>query len=248
VTTALDDRIAKGRELLAHIDEHVMPQPGRVDELQGEYRAWHNYNATYLERAFTTKELRRDFEGVYIGGISSRESDLDRIREIAHELRHDINKLVDIQGRLPLYESPDQQGEVTTPPTAGPGRRGPISVTFQGQVAQVNFAELIHQVETSIEQVDKRGEASLAEGLEQLSNAIKAATAAAEDTREDALHAVGDLAEVGALPSEERGKFRSRVRGAFLVIKELADAAPSVKQALDAWGPTITQHLPHLPS
>ncbi len=248
VAAALDDRIAKGRELLSQIDVHVFPQPGRFEELDREHSAWHNYNATYLERAFTTKELRKEFEGVFFGMIGSRQTDLDRIRELARDVQRDIGKLVDIQGRLPLYEPPGYEREAATPAAAAPARRAPINVTFRGQVGQVNLAELIEQVETRIEQVDQRGEASLAEALEQLNNAIRVATETAEETREDGLHAVGDLAEVGALPAEERGKFRARVRGAFLVIKELAEIAPSVKRALDAWGPTITEHLPHLPS
>jgi len=69
VAAALDDRISKGRELLVQIDVHVFPQLGRADELNGDYRAWHNYNATYLERAFTSKELRVEYEGVFIGGL-----------------------------------------------------------------------------------------------------------------------------------------------------------------------------------
>ncbi len=104
VAAALDDRIAKGRELLARVDVNVFPQPGHFDELDREHSAWHNYNATYLERAFTTKELRKEFEGVFFGIIGSRRTDLDRIRELAQALQRDISKLVDIQGRLPLYE------------------------------------------------------------------------------------------------------------------------------------------------
>ena len=71
VAAVLDDRIAKGRELLAQIDVHVFPQPGCADELNSKYWAWHNYNATYLERAFTTRELRKDFEGIFIGGSAA---------------------------------------------------------------------------------------------------------------------------------------------------------------------------------
>ncbi|HEY5035314.1 MAG TPA: hypothetical protein VIJ30_09370 [Candidatus Dormibacteraeota bacterium] len=248
VAVALDDRIAKGRDLVAQIDVHVYPQPGRADELNGKYWAWFNYNATYLERAFTTKELRTEFEGVFIGGIGRSESDLDRIRELAHDLQRDINKLIDIHGRLPLYEAPGNPREAATPAAAAPARRAPIHMTFQAPVGQVNFAEVIERADASIVQVDQRGEANLADGLRHLTNAIKAATEAGDDQREDGINAVGDLAEVGALPTEERGKFRARVRGAFLVIKELAAIAPSVKQALDAWGPTIREHLPHLPS
>jgi hypothetical protein len=37
----------------------------------GKFPAWHNYNATYLERVFTTNELREEVEGVSIvlGGV-----------------------------------------------------------------------------------------------------------------------------------------------------------------------------------
>jgi hypothetical protein len=242
----LDQQVEKGRELLAQIDVHVFPQPGRVEDVSGQYWAWHNRNATYLERVFTTKELRREYEGVFIAAIGGRETDLDRIREIAHELQRDINKLLDIRGRLDLYEPPEEQGMPQAPATA-PTRPHPISVTIHGQVGQLNLAELIKRADASIEQVDRRGEKSLAEGLQHLTDAIKAAGEAAEAEREDALDAVAVLAEVGALPAEERGKMRGRVRGALSVIGEVVKLAPSIKQAWDAWGPTITEHLPRLP-
>jgi hypothetical protein len=248
VAAALDDRIAKGRELLARIDVHVFPQPGRADELNGEHRIWSNYNATYLERAFTTKELRKEYEGVFIGGFGSRPSDLDRIRELAHDLQRDVNKLVDIHGRLPLYEPPEQQREPAPPPAATTARGAPIHMTFQAPVGQVNLAEMIERADASIVRVDQRGEARLAEGLQHLTDAIKAASEAAVDQREDALDAVAVLAEVGALPPEERGNMRGRVRGALSVIGEVVKLAPSIKQAWNAWGPTITEHLPRLGS
>ncbi|MFI5281848.1 MAG: hypothetical protein ACHQ0J_01805 [Candidatus Dormibacterales bacterium] len=246
VRAGLDEQVEKGRELLAKIDIHVVPQPGRADELHGQYLAWTNRNATYLERTFTTKELRTEYEGVFIGGIGVRESDLDRIRELAHDLQRDINKLLDIRGRLDLYEPPEPHGAAHTQPPPAPARQGPISVTFQGQVGQVNLADMIKRADASIEQVDQRGEARLVEGLQHLTNAIKAASQAAEDQREDALDAVAVLAEVGALPPQERGKMRGRVRGALSVIGDVARLAPSIKQAWDAWGPTITEHLPRL--
>jgi hypothetical protein len=248
VAAALDDRIAKGRELLAQIDVHVFPQPGRFDDLNREHSAWHNYNATYLERAFTTKELRKEFEGSFFGMIGSRQTDLDRIRDLAQDFQRDIGKLIDIQGRLPLYEPPGHQRDAVTPPAGAPASRASINVTFRGQVGQVNLADLIQRVDARIEQVDQRGEGDLATALKQLTDAIKAAGEAAADQRDDALDAVAVLAEVGSLPPEERGKLRGRVRGAFLVIKELVQIAPSVKKAWDAWGPTITEHLPHLPN
>ncbi len=249
VAGVLDEQIAKGRELLGQIDIHVFPQPGRLEDLSANYWSWHNYNATYLERAFTTKELHDDFEGVVFGIVSGRETDLDRLRELARDLQRDINHLVGLRDRLPLYEPPERPAHTTMPAPIPTKHSGPpINVTFQGQVGQVNLAELIKHADARIEQVDQRGEGGLAEGLKQLADAIKAASETAEDQREDALDAVAVLAEVGSQPVNERGKLRGRVRGAIAVIKDLAAVAPTVKKALDAWGPTIMEHLPHLPS
>jgi hypothetical protein len=249
VAAALDDRIAKGHELLAQIDVHGMPEPGRADEMGREYRAWTNYNATYLERAFTSKELRKEYEGVFIGGFGSHPSDLVRIRELARELQRDVSKLLDLRERLPLYEAPPQQGPAPIPHGAAPApRTTSIHVTFQGQVGQVNLADLIRRVDASIEQVDQRGEGDLATALKQLTDAIKAAGDAAADQRDDALDAVAVLAEVGAEPVEERPKLRGRVRGAISVIANLAEIAPVVKAAWDAVGPSIMEHLPGLTS
>jgi hypothetical protein len=250
VAGVLDVQIAKGRDLFAQFDVMVFPQPGHLNDLSAKYRSWHNYNATYLERAFTTKELHDDFEGgVAFAIVSGRETALDRLRDLANDLQRDINHLAALRDRLTLYEPPEPPPYTVAPaPTPTKHPLPPIHVTFQGQVGQVNLADVIKHADARIEQVDQRGEAGMAEGLKQLADAIKAASEAAEDQREDALDAVAVLAEVGVQPVEERGKLRGRVRGAIAVIKDLAEVAPTVKKALDAWGPTIMEHLPHLPS
>jgi hypothetical protein len=242
IAAVLDDRVAKGRELLGHFDIHVFPEPGRLEELSAQFWAWHNFNATYLERAFTTKELHDRYEGVVIAIFGAPGTDLDRLRDIAERLQRDINHLVDLRQRLSLYEPP-----IPPMPAAPSAGRPPINVTIQN-VGQLNLAELIERVDARIEVVDRRGEASLAEGLQQVTDAIKAASDVAEREREDALDAVAVLAEVGTLPIEERSKLRGRVRGAISVIKELVVIAPSVKKAWDAWGPTIAEHLPRIGS
>jgi hypothetical protein len=246
VAGVLEAQIAKGRDLLVQINVNAFPQPGRADDLTAQFRAWHNYNATYLERAFTTKELRDEYEGVMAFSFGSRQGDLERMRWLAHELQRDVNKLLDIHGRLPLFEAPQQQREPA--PATAPARGAPIHMTFQAAVGQVNLAEMIERADASIVQVDLRGEARLAEGLHYLTDAIMGASEAAEDQREDALDAVAVLAEVGALPPEQRGKMRGRVRGALSVIGDVVKLAPSIKQAWDAWGPMITEHMPRLGS
>jgi hypothetical protein len=248
VAAVLDDRIAKGREL-AQFDLIGIPQRGFVDELKAKFWSWHNYNATYLERAFTTKELHDNYEGgAFAFAVSGRETDLDRLRALGRDLRRDIDHLVGLRERLDLYLPPEEPAPVRSAPTAARPPRAPINVRFEGQVGQVNLAELIERVDARIEQVDQRGEGNLAEGLQRLTEAIRAASEADEEKREDALDAVAVLAEVGALPAPERGKLRGRVRGAVAVIKELVAVAPSVKRAWDALGPTIMEHLPRLGS
>jgi hypothetical protein len=248
VAAVLDDRIAKGRQLHGQFDVMVFPQPGRADDLSAQFSAWRNFNKTYLERAFTTKELHDWYEGaVYFAVGGGRQSDLDRLRELVHDLQRDINKLVDLRERLQLYEPPETQA---APPSTSQHntRKTPkaMTVTFQGNVGQVNLADLVERADARIAQVDQRGEVGLAKALQELTNAIKAANEAAQDKREDALDAVSVLAEVGSVASQDRGRLRGRVRGAVEVIQELAAAAPAVKNAWDAWGPTILEHLPRL--
>jgi hypothetical protein len=158
--------------------------------------------------------------------------------------RRRLDSLEAIVAGLPYMQEATPQAQQP----AAVARPAPIKVTIHGQVGQLNLAELIERADARIEQVDKRGEGDLADGLRQLAEAIKAAVDAAEDQREDALDAVAVLAEVGSKPVEERGQMRGRIRGALIVIKELADVAPAVKQAWDAWGPVITEHLPRINS
>lgn len=246
VAAALDDRIANGRELLAQIDIHVYPGPGRADEARASYRAWHNYNATYLEKAFTTRELRQEYEGIFWAAVGGPESDLDRIRDTAHDLQRDVNKLVDIEARLPLYELQSHSSAGPNPPATTPHYPPPINVTIHN-VGQLNLADVLQHAEARIKQVDRRGDVRLAEALQKLADAINTANEAAQDQREDALDAVAVLAEVDVLPDEERGKMGRRVSRALKVIGELADTVPSVMRALDAAGPIIKDHLPHIP-
>jgi hypothetical protein len=248
VASIIDGRIAKGRELLVGFDVHVFPQPGSVDALNDQFWAWHNYNKTFLERAFTTKELHDWYEGVFFGVVGGHDTDLDRLRELARDLQRDISKLVDLRERLPLYESPEPQPRHPEPAPRGGRAHAALTVTFQGNVGQVNLADQIERADARIAQVDQRGEAGLAEALQELTNAIKAANEAADDKREDALDAVAVLAEVGSVPAQDRSRLRGRVRGAIEVIKDLAGAAPAVKKAWDAWGPTVMEHLPRFSS
>jgi hypothetical protein len=241
----LDDQIGKGRQLLGQIDIHVFPQADHLQDVSARYRSWHKYNATYLERAFTTRELHDNFEGVVFGYIGGPDSDLDRLREVARDLQRDIDHLAALRERLSLYE-PDQPAAPSAPARPSPvPRAAPINVTFHGQVGQVNLADLIERVDASIEQVDQRGEGGLAKALKELTDAIKAAGEAAADQRDDA---VAVLAEVGAQPVAERAKLRGRVRGAISVIANLAEIAPVVKATWESVGPSIMEHLPRLNS
>ena len=107
-----------------------------MDDLSAQFSAWRNFNKTYLERAFTTKELHDWYEGaVYFAVGGSRQTDLDRLRELAQDLRRDINKLVDLRERLPLYEPSEQQSM----PSGSAHRSGaaPTAVTMTFDPQQV---------------------------------------------------------------------------------------------------------------
>jgi hypothetical protein len=246
VGAVLDAQIAKGRDLLPDLNLRF-PEPGEAVELSAKFWSWHNFNATYLERAFTTKELSDRYEGVAFVAVGGRDSDADRLRYLTGELQRDINHLVALRERLSLYEPPEPQPSPSAhAPPAAPARQAPINITIHGQVGQVNLADLIQRVDARIEQVDQRGEGDLATALKQLTDAIKAAGEAAADQRDDALDAVAVLAEVGVQPVEERAKLRGRVRGAISVIANLAEIAPVVKAAWGTVGPSIMEHLPRL--
>jgi hypothetical protein len=218
-----------------------------LQELKEAHRSWDSYNATYLERVFTTKELFDEYTwwpGIAFGGP---ESDADRLRDVQEDLQRDLALLARLRDRLSLYEPPEPE---TRPGAHAPeplvARQAPIHITFQGQVGQVNLADLIQRVDARIDQVDRRGEGGLADALKQLTDAIKAVGDAAAEQRDDALDAVAVLAAVGAQPVEERAKLRGRVRGAISVIANLAEITPVVKGAWEALGPSIMEHLPRI--
>ncbi|HEV2415132.1 MAG TPA: hypothetical protein VGX27_10000 [Candidatus Dormibacteraeota bacterium] len=175
--------------------------------------------------------------------MGGRETDLDRIRELAYDLQRDMGKLVDIRGRLSLYEPPAPLA--AEPPLKAVAPATPsINVTIH-HVGQLNLAELLQHAEARIKVVDRRGDVRLAEALQQLTDAISSAGEAAQDQREDALDAMAVLAEVGALPESERGKMGRRVRVALKTITELANTVPAVMKAIEAVSPIIRDHLPH---
>jgi hypothetical protein len=108
VAAELDYRIAKGRELRAQLEHSVLPIPERLDELGTKYWDWHDYNATYLGRAFSTKELHRSYADPRIVRIGVTSAYADLLRDLGLDLMRDIGFLVSLRDRLRAYVAPAQ--------------------------------------------------------------------------------------------------------------------------------------------
>jgi hypothetical protein len=268
VDTELADRVDKGKQLLGADGSgpvfYGADAEVRFEVFEGDVRNWRRYNSTYLERAFTTREVAQGYGYMTlipmmlsVGGIPQ-----DRLAQIVKDVRNEIRFLDSLRERLPLYEQRAMVLERTSaritwssPSPTSSGGRNPevnpprvINITFQGQVGQVNLTDIVKKIENELTVIDQRGNARLAEALKMMSEALANASELDNSTREDALDSVSLLAEAGHQTEEERGKLRSRVRAVIALIREAADAAPAVKEAWEAWGPTIVEHFPGLHS
>jgi hypothetical protein len=106
VAAELDDRITKGRELRAQLEHSTLPIPERVEDLGARYWSWHDDNATYLERAFSTKELHRSYTDAGLVRIADTSGFADLLRDLALDLMRDTAFLVSLRDRLRAYEAP----------------------------------------------------------------------------------------------------------------------------------------------
>lgn len=106
VAAELDNRITKGRELRAQLDHSNLPVPERFEELGAKYWSWYDDNATYLMRAFTTKEFHESYTGARIVGIAGTSAYADLLRDLALDLMRDISFLVSLRDRLRGYIAP----------------------------------------------------------------------------------------------------------------------------------------------
>ena len=252
VDAHLEERMSIGRKLLKEAEDgQTLWDLDRANDLKAKYGNWRRYNHTYLERSFTNGKPAQGYSYLGIGGIASGYGDpAARIAKfLIEDLKDYLKWLEGLREQLPLYEPPTGSAVVRQsepPQPVSPIAEYNIKMTFEGQVGQINFAELMERIHNEVSVVDKRGEGKLASALTTLTQTIASSRQIDEDRRAEALDAVSVLAEVGAKPPEERGRFLGRVKGMVALIGEVAKVAPEVQKAWDQVGPTVTEHFPKL--
>jgi hypothetical protein len=106
VARDLEIRISSGRELSVQLDHSTLPLPERLKELGAKYWDWHDDNATYLERAFSTNEPRQRYTDVPTAEVGEASGYADLLRDLALNLKRDISFLVSLRDQLRAYVPP----------------------------------------------------------------------------------------------------------------------------------------------
>jgi predicted nucleotide-binding protein len=107
VAAELDDRMAKGRELL----ERPIRVDKDVDSLRGAYYTWDDYNHELLRKRFTSSAIADQYRrsvGAFVVGAQSLAQNL---KETHDDIRYKQRQLESIKERLPLYDEPRTEQE-----------------------------------------------------------------------------------------------------------------------------------------
>jgi len=102
-----------------------------------------------------------------------------------------------------------------------------------GTVAQVNFADVVHNLDAKITAIRDR-QPTAAEALEGLRTAVLEALEIDEERRRDLVDNLDDLADQAGRPPEERRQ--GRIRASLEAIKQAASVAGSLAEAWQQWG------------
>jgi predicted nucleotide-binding protein len=96
--TKLEERIAKGRELLAR----PILQQTQLQQLRQDYRVWDDFNAEYLGRSFTTDDLQQEYCR-FVGCIFPMRPSLEEQIDAQHgDISLKATRLLSIIERLEL--------------------------------------------------------------------------------------------------------------------------------------------------
>jgi predicted nucleotide-binding protein len=90
---ALAARIRLGRELLSG--------GLSLDDLKDKYYTWDEYNATLLNRSFTTSEEADSYRSFFVGWSDEPAT---QYQQVSDDIRSSIRRLESIKERLPLFE------------------------------------------------------------------------------------------------------------------------------------------------
>lgn len=204
VAAALDERISKGRELQSQLQQNVLSVPGRLQELKETHRIWDSYNATYLERAFTTKELLDEYTwwpGIAFGGP---ESDADRLADLQDDLQRDLAILGRLRERLSLYEAPRDPARPADI-ALSPLRYRDVHIHIEGStVGQLNLGTIIGDIETHLKAVSGPSAEDMNRIIKQLVEAVLGDAKLPEDAKRETIQNIELIAAAAAEPPANR--------------------------------------------
>jgi predicted nucleotide-binding protein len=98
VRAKLEERVAKGQELLAG----PILQQAQLQQLHQGYQIWDDFNAEYLRRSFTTDELQQEYCRFVGGSFPMNPSFEEQIDGQHEDISLKVTRLQSIIGRLEL--------------------------------------------------------------------------------------------------------------------------------------------------
>ncbi len=204
VAAVLDDRITKGRDLQSQLQLEVLSVPGRMQELKEAHRSWDSYNATYLERAFTTKELFSNYTwwpGIAFGGPIS---DADRLQDLRQDLERDLGILTRLRDELSLYEPPDEQAPAIAVASM-PTRYRDVHIHIErSTVGQLNLGDMIGDIETHLKSVSGPSADDMSRVIKQLVEAVLGDAKLPEHAKRETIQNIELIAAAAAEPPAKR--------------------------------------------
>ena len=97
-TAKLDDRMAKGREIL----QLPMKDPTELDSASAQYRKWSEYNSQLLSSLFTTDQFKKDYEFWSVMSIPMNPTFQERRDDFIGDVKEKVRRLESIKERLEL--------------------------------------------------------------------------------------------------------------------------------------------------
>ena len=104
VSTTLNQRIELGNEILGGA-------PGNGEELDAAKKrrlSWHDFNLTFLRKAFSTEQFAEEFDFTAQGSITTNPTFSDEVREFEEGMQRGIQDLESILGQLDLFDDSNE--------------------------------------------------------------------------------------------------------------------------------------------
>lgn len=105
VAGELQRRMTQSRDLLTELQLSLLPVPERLEHFGAKYWDWHDDNAAFLERVFSTSEIEQSYAEIAIEKSGEQTGFADLLRDLALWLQRDIDFLVRLHERLRAFDA-----------------------------------------------------------------------------------------------------------------------------------------------